>query len=136
MLDACLAQLVKAVERQSKDPGSNPGTVENVSFFTVRFLIIRKLRTHPVFSVVISKILISAYFIILSITDKSRYYDWIYAYVLYIIFVPQLNFNFSFCRTRFISTWHRFLLIDTHSFIFSITLSLFFSLVFCASNWW
>ena len=75
MLDACLAQLVKAVERQSKDPGSNPGTVENVSFFTVRFLIIRKLRTHPVFSVVISKILISAYFIILSITDKSRYYD-------------------------------------------------------------
>ena len=39
MLDACVAQLVRAVVRQSKDPGSNPGTVENVCFFTERFLI-------------------------------------------------------------------------------------------------
>ena len=40
MLDACVAQLVRAVDRQSKDPGSNPGTVASVSFFTERFLII------------------------------------------------------------------------------------------------
>ena len=29
---ACVAQLVRAVDRQSDDPGSNPGPVESVSF--------------------------------------------------------------------------------------------------------
>ena len=38
MSDACVAQLVRAVDRQSKDPGSNPGTVERVSLSTERFL--------------------------------------------------------------------------------------------------
>ena len=37
------AQLVRVVNRQSKDPGSNPGTVESVSFSTERFLILWKL---------------------------------------------------------------------------------------------
>ena len=37
----CLvAQLVRTVDRQSKDPGSNPDTVERVSFSTERFLIL------------------------------------------------------------------------------------------------
>ena len=40
MSDACVDQLVRAVDRQSKDPGSNPGTVESVSFSTERFNII------------------------------------------------------------------------------------------------
>ena len=38
--DACVAQLVRDVDRQSKDPGSNPGTVESVSFSTERFQIL------------------------------------------------------------------------------------------------
>ena len=33
----CIAQLVRAVERQSKDPGSNPGRVKSVSFSTERY---------------------------------------------------------------------------------------------------
>ena len=33
-----LSTLVRAVDWQSKDPGSNPGTVESVSFSTERFL--------------------------------------------------------------------------------------------------
>ena len=33
----CVAQLDTAVERQLKDLGSNPGTVESVSFPTERF---------------------------------------------------------------------------------------------------
>ena len=32
-MDACVAQLVRAVDRQSKDLGSNPSTVES-AFFT------------------------------------------------------------------------------------------------------
>ena len=36
----CIAQLVKAADPQSKDAGSNPGTVESVSFFTESFQII------------------------------------------------------------------------------------------------
>ena len=40
MSDACVAQLVRAVDRQSKDPGSNPGRVESVSFFTEKFQIL------------------------------------------------------------------------------------------------
>ena len=32
MSDVCVAQLVRVVDRQSKDRGSNPGTVESVSF--------------------------------------------------------------------------------------------------------
>ena len=43
MRDACVAQLVRAIDRQSKDPGSNPGTVESVSFSRERFLFIWKL---------------------------------------------------------------------------------------------
>ena len=35
-----VAQLVRAVDRQSKDSCLNPGTVENGSFFTERFYII------------------------------------------------------------------------------------------------
>ena len=42
-MDACVAQLVRAVDRQSNDPGSNPDTVERVSFSTDEFLIILKL---------------------------------------------------------------------------------------------
>ena len=38
MSDACVARLVRAVDRQSKDLGSNPGTVESVSFSAGRFL--------------------------------------------------------------------------------------------------
>ena len=34
MSDACVDQLVRAVDRQSKDPDSNPGTVESISFST------------------------------------------------------------------------------------------------------
>ena len=34
----CVAQLVREVDRQSKDPGSNPDAVESVSFSTERFL--------------------------------------------------------------------------------------------------
>ena len=43
--DACVAhnQLHRAVDRQSQDPGSNPGTFESVSFSTERFLIIWNL---------------------------------------------------------------------------------------------
>ena len=37
MSDAYVAQLVRAVVRQLKNPGSNPGTVESVSFSTERF---------------------------------------------------------------------------------------------------
>ena len=37
MSDACVAQLVRIVDPQSEDPGSNPGTVENFSFSTERF---------------------------------------------------------------------------------------------------
>ena len=45
MSDACVAQLVRAVGRQSKDDlGSNPGTVKSVSFSTERFGIIWKKR--------------------------------------------------------------------------------------------
>ena len=40
MSDACIAQLVRAVDRQSKDPGSNPGTIKSVSFSTERFQIV------------------------------------------------------------------------------------------------
>ena len=40
MLDACLAQLVRTVDRRSKDPGLDPGTVESVSFSTERFQIL------------------------------------------------------------------------------------------------
>ena len=32
MSDSCVAQLVKAADRQSIDTGSNPGAVENVFF--------------------------------------------------------------------------------------------------------
>ena len=32
MSEACVAQLVRAVDRQSEDPGSYPGTVEWVFF--------------------------------------------------------------------------------------------------------
>ena len=39
--DACTAQLVRAVDRQSKDPGSNPDTVESVSFSTESFKFLR-----------------------------------------------------------------------------------------------
>ena len=41
--DACVAQLVRAVDWQSKDPGSNPGIVESASFSTERFKIILKI---------------------------------------------------------------------------------------------
>ena len=41
MSDACVAQLIRAVDRQSKDPGSNPGTIESVSFSTERFQIFK-----------------------------------------------------------------------------------------------
>ena len=34
-----IAQLVRAVNRSLNDPGSNPGTVESVSFSTERFQI-------------------------------------------------------------------------------------------------
>ena len=37
MPDACVAQFFRAVDRQSKDQGSNPGKVESVSFSTERF---------------------------------------------------------------------------------------------------
>ena len=37
---ACVVQLVRAVDRESKDPGSSPSTVESVSFFTERFQIL------------------------------------------------------------------------------------------------
>ena len=41
MSDACMAQLVREVERRSKDLGSNPGTFESVFFlFTERFQIL------------------------------------------------------------------------------------------------
>ena len=40
MSDTCVAQLVRAVDRQSKDSGLNPGTVEGVSFSTERFQIL------------------------------------------------------------------------------------------------
>ena len=40
MSDAYIAHLVRAVDRQSKDPGSNPGTVKCVSLFTERFQIL------------------------------------------------------------------------------------------------
>ena len=40
MSEACVAQLVRAVGRQSKDPGSNPGTVESVSLSAERFKIL------------------------------------------------------------------------------------------------
>ena len=40
MLDACVAQLVRALDQQSKDPGSNPRTVNNVSFSIERFQIL------------------------------------------------------------------------------------------------
>ena len=40
MSDACVAQLVRAVDRQLKDPGSNHGTVESVCFSTERFQIL------------------------------------------------------------------------------------------------
>ena len=40
MSDACVAQLVRAVDRQSKDPGSNPGIVKSVSFPAQRFQIL------------------------------------------------------------------------------------------------
>ena len=36
-IDACVARLVGAVHRQSKDSYSNPGTVVSVSFSTKRF---------------------------------------------------------------------------------------------------
>ena len=32
MLNACVAQLIRTVDRQSNDPGSNPGTVESGLF--------------------------------------------------------------------------------------------------------
>ena len=37
MLDVCVAQLVRAVDRQARDSSSNPGTVESVSFSTKQF---------------------------------------------------------------------------------------------------
>ena len=43
MSEAYVAQLMTAVDRQSKDPGSNPGIVESVTFSTEIFLISRKL---------------------------------------------------------------------------------------------
>ena len=39
MSDACVAQFMRAVDQQ-KDPGSNPVTVESVSFSTERFQIL------------------------------------------------------------------------------------------------
>ena len=42
MSDACVAQMVRAVDRQLKDPGSNPSTVDSVSFSTEIFLILFK----------------------------------------------------------------------------------------------
>ena len=36
----CVAQLVRVVDRQSKDSGSNPGTVEDISFTTESFQIL------------------------------------------------------------------------------------------------
>ena len=38
--DASVAQLVRAVDWQLKDPGSNPGTVASVSFSKKRFQIL------------------------------------------------------------------------------------------------
>ena len=40
MSDVCVAQLVRVSYRQWKDPGSNPGTVDSVSFSTERFQIL------------------------------------------------------------------------------------------------
>ena len=40
--DVSVAQLVRAVDWQSKDLGSYPGTVGCVSFFTERFQILEK----------------------------------------------------------------------------------------------
>ena len=37
MSDTCVAQLLRAVDRQSEDLGSNPSAVENVFFSTERF---------------------------------------------------------------------------------------------------
>ena len=37
MSDACVAQLVREVDRQSKNLGSNPSSVESVFFSTERF---------------------------------------------------------------------------------------------------
>ena len=36
-MDACVAQLVRAVHRQSKDPASNPGTVKASFFPHIKF---------------------------------------------------------------------------------------------------
>ena len=41
MSDACVAQLVRAVDQQSKDPGSNPGIVESVFISTEIFQILQ-----------------------------------------------------------------------------------------------
>ena len=40
MSDACVAQLIRAIERQSKDLAWNQGTVESVSFFIETFQIL------------------------------------------------------------------------------------------------
>ena len=40
MSDACEAQLVRTVDRQSKDPGLNPGTFESAPFSTEGFQIL------------------------------------------------------------------------------------------------
>ena len=41
MSKACVAQLVRAVNQRSKDPGSNPGKVECVSFSIEKFEILK-----------------------------------------------------------------------------------------------
>ena len=46
MSDACVAQLVRAVDRQSKDLGSNPSAVESVFFpqMDLKFFEIEKIK--------------------------------------------------------------------------------------------
>ena len=44
MFDACVAQLVRPVDRQSKDPGSNPGAVESLFFYRKIFNIWKWLK--------------------------------------------------------------------------------------------
>ena len=56
MSDACVTQLVRAVDRQSKDWGSNPGTVESVFFPRKDFkffhnLLWREARFQTIFKV-------------------------------------------------------------------------------------
>ena len=56
MSDAFVARLVTAVDRQSKDPGSNPGTIGSVSFsqkdfkFLNFYIKILKIHLDTIFS--------------------------------------------------------------------------------------